>query len=573
MPFYTIASRQGRAQSEPLGIFERDVEGDVWMAEANAPILRRRTSDSVLAIVPAESISQMDASGEVSDGDTELADEDAPSPASTLIHEEHKHPPIKVRDFAYPQARPSPSPSTGFTVSHIVTRPATEIWNPRQALSEADFRFSQNPRTKAVLGRNLRRLLDIGWLTMDELKAKGHPIDFAALAEHDARPLYPWRPISQFVSIVAAYEHPGAHPSFHDGPTHALSAQEIHDVRLLAGPPPSLVERLAKREETRLNTTIFEHRQALIMADAARAAREKELREMIRGFDSRGGGVVRLINLSGKARAPLPAPQGTPWGPPKRGSKRQIDATQADRRGGAGGGGSKKRRITPVEGETTPLPGEYYPGAIGPAAIAIAAAVTDDDGYCSTESSSEGDSEANPPLKITKLPLPLRRALRQHYGYGRAPRERPAQQELPPDFLRRALAKQYPAPLHTYDPVRYPEAARLAAERDAAEAEAARALAGDSGWDHTQREAIEAGKERERTVEPLPGAGKGKGRQVRTKGAPPEEDDTDAEEEEPETRSRTGTPALSRQGSEAGAGSRKMTRGRGLGRTATLAEL
>jgi len=125
---------------------------------------------------------------------------------------------IKIRDFAFapPYTQNSnprstntiPVASTSTAPSSLTSLPApartTETFDPYKALIEVDYRWAQTNRLYPVTGKTLRRLLDIAWLTHDELSARGHPSDFASLEAHDAHraaakeangglEAYPWR--------------------------------------------------------------------------------------------------------------------------------------------------------------------------------------------------------------------------------------------------------------------------------------------------------------------------------------------------------------------------------------------
>lgn len=145
---------------------------------------------------------------------------DAPSPAATdvdapesqVVIEQLQRKGIKVRDFAYAPPYSSASieavPSAAHAASISVPPPTrtTEIFDPYRALTEIDYRWAQTERTFPVAGKTLRRLLDIGWLTVDELSTRGHAMDITALQafdEHRAAAkatnggveVFPWRPL------------------------------------------------------------------------------------------------------------------------------------------------------------------------------------------------------------------------------------------------------------------------------------------------------------------------------------------------------------------------------------------
>jgi len=127
---------------------------------------------------------------------------------------------IKIRDFAfsppYTNSNPPsttdaiPIASTSTTPLTLTSFPApprtTEVFDPYKGLIEVDYRWSQTNRLYPVTGKTLRRLLDLAWLTHDDLSARGHPLDLAALQAHDNHraaakeangglEAYPWRPL------------------------------------------------------------------------------------------------------------------------------------------------------------------------------------------------------------------------------------------------------------------------------------------------------------------------------------------------------------------------------------------
>jgi len=167
------------------------------------------------------------------DDDSQCAAQRALSPAATEVDDPESQDIIadiqtrgvKVRDFAYapPYPRPAaplvpvatagsfalasappstPIPPENINTSYTTTtltptlQPVTEIFDPYIKITEVDYRWSQSPRTYPVTGKSLRRLLDLGWITPDELAARAAPMDLAALEAFDARkPVYPWRSI------------------------------------------------------------------------------------------------------------------------------------------------------------------------------------------------------------------------------------------------------------------------------------------------------------------------------------------------------------------------------------------
>jgi hypothetical protein len=46
-----------------------------------------------------------------------------------------------------------------------------------------------------VPGKILSRLLDMGWITEDDIRNRASPMDLAELRKHNARVPYPWKPL------------------------------------------------------------------------------------------------------------------------------------------------------------------------------------------------------------------------------------------------------------------------------------------------------------------------------------------------------------------------------------------
>jgi len=89
---------------------------------------------------------------------------------------------IKVRDFAYEEP----------------LERVPELFDPYQALAEYDYRVMQRTRMVPITGKMLSRLLDIGWVTYADAKAKLREMDWEALDNYRKKPAYPWfaRPFS-----------------------------------------------------------------------------------------------------------------------------------------------------------------------------------------------------------------------------------------------------------------------------------------------------------------------------------------------------------------------------------------
>jgi hypothetical protein len=87
-----------------------------------------------------------------------------------------------VRDFAY-ETTPG-------------LEPLAELFDPRVAIREHDFQLWLRKRTVPIPGKILRRLLDIGWVGLEEADKRWTKLDWAELISYDSRPAYPWAPLN-----------------------------------------------------------------------------------------------------------------------------------------------------------------------------------------------------------------------------------------------------------------------------------------------------------------------------------------------------------------------------------------
>ena len=104
---------------------------------------------------------------------------------------------IEVRDFASLEER-----------RKVAQNVATEIFDPYRAIAEFEHKLdiSSKSRTsgsrRPISGKVIQRLLDIGWISEEEIEQRCIPVDIQALREYrkklilDAREgwgIYPWR--------------------------------------------------------------------------------------------------------------------------------------------------------------------------------------------------------------------------------------------------------------------------------------------------------------------------------------------------------------------------------------------
>ncbi|KAF8221324.1 hypothetical protein L208DRAFT_694408 [Tricholoma matsutake] len=104
---------------------------------------------------------------------------------------------IKVRDFAYEPPYTSRSPSTS-AQPQSSPGPVPELFDQYKGIAEFEYRLAQSPRTFPIMGKTMRRLLDLEWVLYEEAEERLHEIDWEALREHDKKlkhgKPYPWRP-------------------------------------------------------------------------------------------------------------------------------------------------------------------------------------------------------------------------------------------------------------------------------------------------------------------------------------------------------------------------------------------
>jgi hypothetical protein len=102
---------------------------------------------------------------------------------------------IKVHDFAYSSAVSPSAPRLS---------PIPEIFDQYKGLAEVEYRWKQPRRTYPIQGKTLSRLIDMGWISQEELSARAAPMDLEELRKHNARqPMYPWKPF-QWTTIPTA---------------------------------------------------------------------------------------------------------------------------------------------------------------------------------------------------------------------------------------------------------------------------------------------------------------------------------------------------------------------------------
>jgi hypothetical protein len=95
---------------------------------------------------------------------------------------------IIVRDYAYPSSFPSSTPAPCL---HRIP----EIFNQYEGLAEVEYRWTQSRWMYPVPGKILSRLLEMGWITEEEIRAHASPMDLVELRKHNARLPYPWKPL------------------------------------------------------------------------------------------------------------------------------------------------------------------------------------------------------------------------------------------------------------------------------------------------------------------------------------------------------------------------------------------
>ena len=94
---------------------------------------------------------------------------------------------VIVWDYAYPSSFTSSTPAS-------CLHPIPEIFNQYEGLAEVEYQWTQSPQMYPVPGKILSQLLEMGWITEEEIHACGSPMDQVELQKHNATWLpYPWK--------------------------------------------------------------------------------------------------------------------------------------------------------------------------------------------------------------------------------------------------------------------------------------------------------------------------------------------------------------------------------------------
>ncbi|KAI5999089.1 hypothetical protein EDD15DRAFT_130846 [Pisolithus albus] len=148
---------------------------------SQGPSFGRRTQSEISLCVPTpvypDNLTSIQRAAAPSPVPTEIIPAD---PTPEEIVEDIQHMGIKVRDFAYepiPQAQLAP-----------------ELFDPIMAYNYyEDALANTDPQRPPYSGRNLRRLIDLGWVSEAVDRPRWQKKDIEALKAFDSRPHYPWR--------------------------------------------------------------------------------------------------------------------------------------------------------------------------------------------------------------------------------------------------------------------------------------------------------------------------------------------------------------------------------------------
>ena len=66
-------------------------------------------------------------------------------------------------------------------------RPVPEMFDPYRGVAEFEYHLGVKTFRRPVLGKTLRRLLIMGWVTQEEVAQQCAPMDIEALEAYDAR--------------------------------------------------------------------------------------------------------------------------------------------------------------------------------------------------------------------------------------------------------------------------------------------------------------------------------------------------------------------------------------------------
>jgi hypothetical protein len=98
--------------------------------------------------------------------------------SASLVDSKHD---LKIQDFAYlPSSTPLPA--------------VPEVFDQYEGLAEVEYRWTRSPQMYPVPGKTLGRLLELGWITQEDVVTHASLVDLEELRKYKARlPMYPWK--------------------------------------------------------------------------------------------------------------------------------------------------------------------------------------------------------------------------------------------------------------------------------------------------------------------------------------------------------------------------------------------
>ena len=118
--------------------------------------------------------------------DTPISALAAPQPPAHIpqsppqIEGPKSHVPLKIVDYGYISRLP----------------PIPEIFDPHAAIAEVEYRWNQKIRTYPIAGKTLYRLMELGWISREEVSHRAAVMDLKELQQYTSRqPIYLWKPI------------------------------------------------------------------------------------------------------------------------------------------------------------------------------------------------------------------------------------------------------------------------------------------------------------------------------------------------------------------------------------------
>ncbi|KAF9446675.1 hypothetical protein P691DRAFT_776692 [Macrolepiota fuliginosa MF-IS2] len=174
------------------------LEEDVAMGEPQSQSQQQQQTGTTLAPPPSLTVSTNPSSAQSQHRFPSPVPTEPEDPDPEFISNQLARHQIKVTDYGmyppYTAAAPHPptlspntTPNTNGNNPNINISLTPEIFDPYKALGEFEYRLRQNPRTLPIPGKSLRRLLEINWVSVEEVRKRCSTDDIKNLEEFDER--------------------------------------------------------------------------------------------------------------------------------------------------------------------------------------------------------------------------------------------------------------------------------------------------------------------------------------------------------------------------------------------------